>query len=214
MEIPEYYAASLAAVFVLLLVPLRLYTARWLRKHTTGIQQWLRESGSWFQGWKQFVIATGSWASSEEGVETGLVYTLALNGLPNILGAIPKGCDVNMQGGEYGNALQAASWTGSQEVVRLLLKKGIDVHAQGGEYGNALQAAIKEGRDQTAKLLRQNGAVLSEGEETSVVLNPGQGTVPQATGASPSSLYRTSVWWGFFFLLTSWFVLRFLRSDD
>lgn len=33
MEIPEYYAASLATVFVLLLVPLLLYTARWLRKH-------------------------------------------------------------------------------------------------------------------------------------------------------------------------------------
>jgi ankyrin repeat protein len=50
---------------------------------------------------------------------------------------LDKGADVNAQGGYFGNALQAASAEGYQEIVQLLLDKG----AQDGEYGNALQAA-------------------------------------------------------------------------
>jgi ankyrin repeat protein len=46
---------------------------------------------------------------------------------------LDKGADVNAQGGEYGNALQAASWGGHQEAVRLLLDNGADVNAQGGK---------------------------------------------------------------------------------
>jgi ankyrin repeat protein len=54
---------------------------------------------------------------------------------------IQKGADVNAQGGEYGNALQAASYQGHQEIVKLLIDKGADVNAQGGLHHNALQAA-------------------------------------------------------------------------
>jgi hypothetical protein len=43
-----------------------------------------------------------------------------------------------LQGGEYGNAFQAASARGKEVVVKMLLDKGPDVNAQGGEYGNAL----------------------------------------------------------------------------
>ncbi|KAF8222829.1 hypothetical protein L208DRAFT_1146840, partial [Tricholoma matsutake] len=50
---------------------------------------------------------------------------------------IQKGEDVNAQGGRYGNALQAASYKGHQEIVKLLIEKGADVNAQGGFYGNA-----------------------------------------------------------------------------
>jgi ankyrin repeat protein len=37
-----------------------------------------------------------------------------------------------------GNALQAASYRGDQEIIVLLLEKGADVNAAGGRYGNAL----------------------------------------------------------------------------
>ena len=48
---------------------------------------------------------------------------------------------MNAQGGEYGNALQAASDSGHKEIVQLLLDTGADKIAQGGEYDNALQGA-------------------------------------------------------------------------
>jgi ankyrin repeat protein len=51
------------------------------------------------------------------------------------------GADVNAQGGEYGNALQAASAGGHEKAVRMLLDAGAEVNAQGGWCGNAVQAA-------------------------------------------------------------------------
>ena len=39
---------------------------------------------------------------------------------------LKKGADVNAQGGEYGNALQAASVRGHDQVVQMLLEKGAE----------------------------------------------------------------------------------------
>ena len=64
----------------------------------------------------------------------------------------------NVTGGEYGNALQAASYHGNQEIVKLLIEKGADINAQGGEYGNALQAASLNGNQEIVKLLIEKGA--------------------------------------------------------
>ena len=71
---------------------------------------------------------------------------------------LEKGADVNAQGGEYGNALQAAMWEGCEAVVQLLLEKGADINAQGGKYGNALQAASWEGHEAVLQLLLEKGA--------------------------------------------------------
>ncbi|MCJ1470198.1 hypothetical protein MMC07_008843, partial [Pseudocyphellaria aurata] len=72
---------------------------------------------------------------------------------------LDKGADVNAQGGYYGNALQAASWRGHQQIVELLLDKGADANLQGGKYGNALQAASEKGRWQIVELLHDKGAL-------------------------------------------------------
>ncbi|SCO84738.1 uncharacterized protein FRV6_08865 [Fusarium oxysporum] len=69
-----------------------------------------------------------------------------------------EGADVNEQGGEYSNALQAASYKGSLEVVQLLLDKGADINAPGGYFGNALQAASSEGNLEVVQLLLDKGA--------------------------------------------------------
>jgi hypothetical protein len=37
---------------------------------------------------------------------------------------LDKGADVNAQGGDYGNALQAASWGRHKQVVKMLLDAG------------------------------------------------------------------------------------------
>jgi ankyrin repeat protein len=62
------------------------------------------------------------------------------------------------KGGEYGNALQAASYGGDEAVVKMLLDKGAEVNAQGGYYGNALQAASSRGHEAVVKVLVAWGA--------------------------------------------------------
>ncbi|CAG5158427.1 uncharacterized protein ALTATR162_LOCUS5073 [Alternaria atra] len=82
------------------------------------------------------------------------LYYAALFGLQEVVSLlIDESADVDVQGGHYGNALQAASWEGHEAVVRLLLDKDADANAQGGVYGNALQAASAKGHEQIAKLL-------------------------------------------------------------
>ncbi|KAI1586661.1 ankyrin repeat domain containing protein [Pyrenophora tritici-repentis] len=66
---------------------------------------------------------------------------------------LDKGANPNAQGGDYGNALQAASAGGNEQVVKMLLDKGADVNAQGGHYGNALQAASAGGYEAVVKIL-------------------------------------------------------------
>ena len=70
-----------------------------------------------------------------------------------------KDAEVNVQGGEYGNALQAASRNGHKMVVQLLLEKDAEVNVQRGPYGNALQAASTNGHDVVVRLLLDKGAV-------------------------------------------------------
>ena len=64
---------------------------------------------------------------------------------------------INAQGGYCGNALQAASDRGHDQVVQMLLDKGADVNAQCGIYGNALQAASEGGYEQVVQMLLDNG---------------------------------------------------------
>jgi hypothetical protein len=87
---------------------------------------------------------------------------------------LSKGADVNAQGGQHGNALQAASLGGHDKVVELLLSKGADVNAQGGQYGNALQAASLGGHDKVVELLLSKGAdVNAQGGEYGNALQGG-----------------------------------------
>ncbi|KAI2479376.1 fibronectin type 3 and ankyrin repeat domain protein 1 [Pyrenophora tritici-repentis] len=66
---------------------------------------------------------------------------------------LDKGINVNAQGRGYGNALQAASAQGHEQVVKALLDAGAEVNAQGGYYGNALHAAAYFGESAVLKLL-------------------------------------------------------------
>ena len=69
---------------------------------------------------------------------------------------------INAQGGDFDNALQAASHEGYQSVVQLLLEKGADVNTQGGYYGNALQAASFGGHQSVVQLLVKKGAGVNQ----------------------------------------------------
>jgi hypothetical protein len=65
---------------------------------------------------------------------------------------------VQVQGGQYDNALHEASLRGYEGVVKLLLDKGADVNAQNGNGGNALYVASEGGHEAVVKLLLDKGA--------------------------------------------------------
>ena len=59
---------------------------------------------------------------------------------------LEQGADVNIQGGKYDIAIQAALLDDEKNIVPLLLEWGVDVNSQGREYGSALQAASFGGK--------------------------------------------------------------------
>ncbi|KAK3629305.1 hypothetical protein LTR56_013036 [Elasticomyces elasticus] len=89
-------------------------------------------------------------------------HDTAKNALSNLNGhaemvklLLDQGADVNAQGGDYGNTLQAASAEGHVEIVKLLLDTGkVDVDAKDNEYGRTpLGWAAEGGHEAVVKLL-------------------------------------------------------------
>ncbi|EXK26982.1 hypothetical protein FOMG_16421 [Fusarium oxysporum f. sp. melonis 26406] len=112
-----------------------------------------------FQRWCRLYQADRAWDRTPGPPRAPRLYYACLGGLAGVArGLAIEGADVNAQGGEYGNALQAASYNGNRDVVQLLLDKGADVNARGGWHGNALQAALNEGHQEVAQLLLDKGA--------------------------------------------------------
>jgi ankyrin repeat protein len=133
------------------------------------VSRWLQGYTQWYPSWQRAVMRFS--IRDDITVEAGvkLLYIVARNEWQSLARSLlnKKDVDVNAQGGRYGNALQAASWQGSQEVVQLLLDEGADVNAQGGEYGTALQAALwreshqagsRRGSQEVVRLLLDAGA--------------------------------------------------------
>ncbi|KAH9876213.1 hypothetical protein J1614_004092, partial [Plenodomus biglobosus] len=89
---------------------------------------------------------------------TPLYYAakLGLSTIATLL--LDRGAEVNVQGGFWGNALQAASYQGHEQIVKMLLDRDAEFNAQGGNWGNALQAASYQGHEQIVKMLLDQGA--------------------------------------------------------
>jgi hypothetical protein len=71
---------------------------------------------------------------------------------------LDKSADINVQGGRYGNALQAASYEGHEKIIQLLLNENASVNAQGGHFGSALQASSSRGHEKIVQLLLDKDA--------------------------------------------------------
>jgi ankyrin repeat protein len=104
------------------------------------------------------------WPFEYDGLDTwqagGLYYATFLN-LPRLIAELlALGEGVNVEGGLYNTALQAASYNGENEAVKMLLNTGADVNAQEGYHVtvNALQAASYRGKEEIVQTLLQAGA--------------------------------------------------------
>ncbi|KAG7436789.1 putative ankyrin repeat protein L93 [Fusarium oxysporum f. sp. raphani] len=112
-----------------------------------------------FQRWCRLYQADRWWDHEPGPPGASRLYYACLAGLAGAARDLTtEGADVNAQGGEYGNALQAASFKGNLRVVQLLLDNGADVNVEDGKYGNALQAASYESNLEVMQLLLDKGA--------------------------------------------------------
>ncbi|KAI7761735.1 hypothetical protein LZL87_013585 [Fusarium oxysporum] len=112
-----------------------------------------------FLRWCRLYQADRAWVDKPGLPTASRLYYACLGGLSwAVRDLTTEGADVNTQGGEYGNALQAASFKGNLKIVQLLLDKGADVNAQGGKFGNALQAASYSRNQEVVQLLLDKGA--------------------------------------------------------
>lgn len=115
-----------------------------------------------------FVVTQSARANDElmEAALFGHIRTLTF--------LLDHGADVNFQDKRYGaSALQAASQTGEEKIVRLLLKRGANVNLQDKEGSTALMAAAYNGRDEIIKILLAAGAEVnykSPADETALSL--------------------------------------------
>jgi ankyrin repeat protein len=87
------------------------------------------------------------------------LYHAALFGLADVVELLlEKGADANAQGGQYGNALQAAAGSGNERIVKLLIAHDVHVNASSPRYGSALHVASEGGHEQVVKHLINAGA--------------------------------------------------------
>jgi len=134
-----------------------------------------RNTGSEFENWVRIWDVDRDYYGWEHSGEIASpLYYASLLGLDSVVAELlcekPSGDSfpalnpseasqlVNVQGGRYGDALQAASAGGHEAVVEQLLEKGADVNAQGGRYWNALQAASVGGHEAVVEQLLEKGA--------------------------------------------------------
>ncbi|KAL9636266.1 MAG: hypothetical protein Q9164_002929 [Protoblastenia rupestris] len=88
----------------------------------------------------------------------GLEETLSILVNEHPVIAVSEQIKAQGEGYHYGDALQAASSGGHQNIVQLLLEKGADVNAHSGLHGNALQVASARGYQDLVQFLLDNGA--------------------------------------------------------
>ncbi|KAF7358657.1 hypothetical protein MSAN_01204500 [Mycena sanguinolenta] len=124
----------------------------WIRGRTEPVQSGDAEHGVDLTAGSEIVAGT----YTEGDTESERAAQLRKFEIVGLL--IQNGADVNQGGGQYGSALQAASFVGDLKIVQLLVKSGADVNFAGGQYGSALQAAAFAGHLKIIQLLLKQGA--------------------------------------------------------
>ncbi|CAI7588667.1 unnamed protein product [Penicillium pancosmium] len=132
--------------------------------HDLALQLFDDEDSGYFDAWIELYNVDAAWGSSlnsnqlSSGRGSPLYYASILE-LDDIVDKIASNTsDVDVEGGRFGNALQAASVKGYTGIVQLLLKYGADVNKSNGAYGTALQAASAKGHTELVNVLLGWGA--------------------------------------------------------
>jgi len=127
-----------------------------------AISDWLQAQNGWFEWWKIFVETSETDLDLDEHMDAGLLYIISLRGYRSLVRMVLVekriNTHVNVVAGKYGTALQAASYMGQPDIVRMLREAGANVNAEAGQFGTALQAASFEGHADIVRMLLDAGA--------------------------------------------------------
>ncbi|EMD33438.1 hypothetical protein CERSUDRAFT_98545, partial [Gelatoporia subvermispora B] len=157
--------------------PLSAYAAEHFIGHAkvTNVETDIQEAMEWafdprkphYEAWSYLHnSAVGEWNHSKHLPQRSPLYCVALHSFYKTTEYLLATCAyaVDTVDGFYGTALQATSYRGHLEVVRLLIEHDADVRTEGGYYGTALQAASCRGHLEIVRLLIEHGAdVRTEG---------------------------------------------------
>lgn len=149
-----------------------------------AVAGWSDDKSAYYERVAQLLIDNGAdvntcvctgigneYATESEKLEPqSLLYHCAYDGstsMAQLLLDSGASVNVNLQAGQFGNALQAASSHGHIEMMQLLLDHGAEINAQGGYHGTALNAACQSLFSNHAipavRLLLEHGADLNIG---------------------------------------------------
>ncbi|KAL7922806.1 hypothetical protein ACQKWADRAFT_312700 [Trichoderma austrokoningii] len=102
------------------------------------------EGEATFQRWARLYQPDRGWDPDLDPPRGSRLYYACVVGLvAPARDLIGKGADVNAQGGEYGNALQAAAFRGHEEIVRLLQRNGTIISTKRSGSGTPSKPAKK-----------------------------------------------------------------------
>ncbi|OCK93014.1 uncharacterized protein K441DRAFT_613744 [Cenococcum geophilum 1.58] len=109
-------------------------------------------SCTWFRTYS--MLTDPPYTRTRESTKQSALYWAAVFGLINETQfLLDGGINPNEQGGYFGNALQAAAYSGYKEIAKLLIDSGADINAKGGKYNSALQAACYWGQEAVLDIL-------------------------------------------------------------
>ncbi|KAJ6120565.1 ankyrin repeat-containing domain protein [Penicillium sp. IBT 18751x] len=110
-----------------------------------------------FQDWAFFSNLDGSGVKVFDLKMPSPLYVASLLGFSFVVAAFLEGpFQLNIKGGRYGTALQAASAAGHEEIVRMLLDQGAEIASQFEHYRDPLLAASRNGHTSVVRLLLEH----------------------------------------------------------
>ncbi|KAH7872406.1 ankyrin repeat-containing domain protein [Lentinula edodes] len=82
---------------------------------------------------------------TKKWTDNALVKAVSMKYLEMTKVLVEKISDVNTQGGEYENTLQAAAYDGNPDIVKFLVENNANLNAEEGFFEKAMQAAVYKG---------------------------------------------------------------------
>jgi hypothetical protein len=125
-----------------------------------------------FSAWVT-ILERDRFSQMRENGTVSPLYYVSLRGILPAVKLLLADANVNIVGGRYGTAIQAAAADGYQDIVEMLIQAKADVNIVGGIHGTAIQAAAAGGHRNIVETLIQARAdvnIIVEGKYGTAIM--------------------------------------------